>query len=32
MVLAVAGHLVARDNDQLVWLVTRGPSKRGGGL
>ena len=29
LVLAVAAHYVARDNDQLVWLVTRGTARRG---
>jgi protein tyrosine kinase modulator len=29
MVLAVAAHYVARNNDQLVWLVSRGPARRG---
>jgi hypothetical protein len=30
VVLAAAAHLVARNNDQLVWLMTRGgAAKRG---
>ena len=29
VVLAATAHLVARDNDQLVWLVTRGGTARG---
>ncbi len=29
IVLAATAHLVARDNDQLVWLVTRGGTARG---